>query len=291
MSSWGNFSFSELKLLEKSFCWVLLCLLSAFKLWCGCHFLKCRLNHWSLHDCNIYSIPWAGICAFWYWFMVHTGDAESSCSFHYFEQGKDLCYSSSCTPAIQSIWWGIQIWELKESCQIPMSSIYCGKGSSFLGFVPPNDMVNPNLWLALNLMIPVWLADHFVAQLHIYPGVTGNLSTLTHFQLQEWYEDYSFWTRHLQTLSMVLIPSSLTLSEYQSRMHPLMILGPWPHQSLQDCCMQLVPFLIILNCSLLQALNLISYGIRYSFCQYHCRAKCHPPNWFICSSHPVAFGF
>ena len=38
----------------------------------------------------------------------------------------------------------------------------------------------------------------------------GKVPTLIHIPLGSGCEDYSFWIKHLRTLSMVLIPSSLT---------------------------------------------------------------------------------
>ena len=35
-----------------------------------------------------------------------------------------------------------------------------------------------------------WLADHFVAWSHIYPGFMGKVSSLTHFPLELGCEDY-----------------------------------------------------------------------------------------------------
>ena len=38
----------------------------------------------------------------------------------------------------------------------------------------------------------IWLVEHFVAQLPIYPGFTGIMVSLTHFPLELGCEDYSF---------------------------------------------------------------------------------------------------
>ena len=37
-----------------------------------------------------------------------------------------------------------------------------------------------------------WSAEQFVAHLHIYPGFTGKVTSLTHFPLQLGCEDHSF---------------------------------------------------------------------------------------------------
>ena len=38
------------------------------------------------------------------------------------------------------------------------------------------------------------LAEHFIAQSHIYAGFMGKMSTLTHFLFETGCEDYSFWS-------------------------------------------------------------------------------------------------
>ena len=37
-----------------------------------------------------------------------------------------------------------------------------------------------------------WSVEQFVAHSHIYPGFTGKVSSLTHFPLEPWCEDYAF---------------------------------------------------------------------------------------------------
>ena len=116
----------------------------------------------------------------------------------------------------------------------PLSSLHDGEGSSVPGCVPPNDMVNYELVMdvkpgdsgvmtgyQVDEVTHTWLAECFIAQSHIYPSFTVRMSTLTHFPLEPGCENYSFWTKQSQTLSMVLILSSWTLSTYQNWMHPL----------------------------------------------------------------------
>ena len=67
-----------------------------------------------------------------------------------------LCCSVCCTPAIPSIWWGIQLWGLGRELPNPLPSLHGGKGSSFPGLVPSNDQSTLNLQWALNLVILVW---------------------------------------------------------------------------------------------------------------------------------------
>ena len=104
-----------------------------------------------------------------------------------------------------------------------------------------------------------WLVECFVAWSHIYPWFRSKVSTVAHFWLEPGCDDH-FWTDQLKTLNMVLIPSSLTPSKHQNRMHLLISLKSWLLQSPQGYLARLVPFLIILNCSLLLVSNLLSYG-------------------------------
>ena len=48
-------------------------------------------------------------------------------------------------------------------------------------------------------------AEYLVAKSHIYLMVTGIVSTLADFAFESGCEGYSFWTKQLQALSMVLI--------------------------------------------------------------------------------------
>ena len=50
-----------------------------------------------------------------------------------------LCYSNSCLPAIQSIWWDIQLWEF-NSHPVPLPSVHGRESYSFSGSVPTNYM-------------------------------------------------------------------------------------------------------------------------------------------------------
>ena len=95
----------------------------------------------------------------------------------------------------------------------------------------------------------------------------------------------------LQTFSIVLIQSSPIPSKHQSWMHPLTSLMPWLLQSFQGSYTWLVPFLIILNCSMLLASNLINFGssLGHILCQYHWLAKYEPLNYlfFTLASRPL----
>ena len=80
-----------------------------------------------------------------------------------------------------------------------------GEGSSFPGLVPSDDVVNSDCVIGIkpgdsgvvigyqvDRFIRSWSAEQFVAGSHIYPGFTGEVSSLTHFPLEPGCEDYDF---------------------------------------------------------------------------------------------------
>ena len=92
-----------------------------------------------------------------------------------------------------------------ESHPIPLPSLCDGEGSSFPGLVPSDDVVNSDSVMGIKpgdsgLVIEyqvddftrTWSARQFVANSHIYPGLTGKVSSLTHFPLEPGCEDYAF---------------------------------------------------------------------------------------------------
>ena len=101
-------------------------------------------------------------------------------------------------------------------------------------------------------------------------------------------EEYSLWTRQVQTLNMVLIP--LTPSKHWNLTHPLSLL-PQLLQPLQGSDAQLGPFVTILNHSLLLSLDVINYNARlgHHFWQAGKMSSCKMIHYF--SSHHVTFGF
>ena len=139
------------------------------------------------------------------------------------------------------------------------------------------------LWWGLNLMIPLligykvdeftctWLVELLVAQTYILPGFMGKVSSQTHYCLNQGVRIIHLWTKQLQTLSMVLILSSLTPLRHWNWMHHLMNLMSLLLQSLQGSNIWLLSLLILLNCHLLLASNLINYAARlgYYVCLYH----------------------
>ena len=58
-------------------------------------------------------------------------------------------YKYSCSPVIQSIWWGIQLWGWGESHLTHLLSLHGRYGSSFPGLVPSNDTVTCASMLAI----------------------------------------------------------------------------------------------------------------------------------------------
>ena len=92
-----------------------------------------------------------------------------------------------------------------ESHPIPPPSLCDGEGSSFPGLVPSYDAVNSDsvmgvkpgdsgvvIGYQVDEFTCTWSAEQFVAHSHIYPGFTGKVTSLTHFPLEPWCEDYAF---------------------------------------------------------------------------------------------------
>ena len=125
-----------------------------------------------------------------------------------------------------------------------------------------------------------WSADQFVAHSHIYPGFTGKVSSLTHFPLEPGCEDYSFLDQAMtdfeQGLDSILTDSLETPELDTSLDEPM----PLPLQSLLGFITWLVLFLIILNCSLLLAYDLVNCGARLGLFLHLCLClpRCQHPN-------------
>ena len=107
-----------------------------------------------------------------------------------------------------------------------------------------------------------WSAELFVAHSHIYPGFTGKVSSLTHFPLEPGCEDYAFLDQAVVDFNKDWTPSSLMYSRPWNWTLCWRSLMPLHLQSLLGFSAQLVPFLIILSCSLLLAFVLINCGAR-----------------------------
>ena len=78
--------------------------------------------------------------------------------------------------AIQSIWWGIQLWGLAESHPIHLPSLHGGEVFCLPAFVPPIDMVNSESVVSVkpgdsgvvtgfqvHAFTHTWSAENFVA--------------------------------------------------------------------------------------------------------------------------------
>ena len=101
-----------------------------------------------------------------------------------------------------------------------------------------------------------------------FPGFIGKVSSLTNFLLVPGCEDYSFLDQAVENFEQSL-DSILTGWTHQNWIHHLRSLILLLNQ-LQGSYSQLVPFLILLNCSLLPVSNLVSYGARLEHYFYLC---------------------
>ena len=108
------------------------------------------------------------------------------------------------------------------------ASPYDGKGSSFPGLVPSDDMVNSESVMGIkpgdsgvvigyqvDEFTCTWSAEQFVAHSHIYSGFTGKVSSLTHFPLEPGCKDYTILDQAIvdfeQGLDSILTDSLKTL--------------------------------------------------------------------------------
>ena len=97
---------------------------------------------------------------------------------------------------------------------------------------------------------------------HIYPGFTGKVSSLTHFPLEPGCEDYAFLDQAVADFEQGLdsiLTDSLETSELDTSLEEPDAL---PLKALLGFSTWLVPFLIILSCSLLLAFVLVNCGAR-----------------------------
>ena len=93
--------------------------------------------------------------------------------------------------------------------------------------------------------------EWYIGQSQIYPGFIGKMSNLTHFPLKLGCQGYTFLDHAVDDFNQGMIPSKQILSKHQNWMHSLISLMPLFLQSLEVSHAWLVPFLIILNHSLL----------------------------------------
>ena len=170
-----------------------------------------------------------------------------------------------------------------ESHLIPLPSLHDGEGSSFPGLVPSDDAVNSDSVMGMkpgdsgvligyqvDEFTRTWSAEQFVAHSHIYPGFTGKVSSLTYFPLEPGCEDYAFLDQAVADFKQGLdsiLTDSLKILELTLPWRSLM---PLHLQSLIGFSAQLVPFLIILSCSLLLTFVLINCGARLGLFLHLC---------------------
>ena len=125
--------------------------------------------------------------------------------------------------------------------------------------------------------------EYFIAQSHIYPSFTGKVSTLIYFTLEPGCEDYFFCTKQSKTFTWSSFYPHRLLSAYQNWSYLVMRMMPRLLQSPQGVYAWWVPILIIVDCSLPIASNVIHYGTRigHYFYLYHRQVKCQPLSEFI----------
>ena len=183
-----------------------------------------------------------------------------------------------------------------ESHLITLTSLHDGEGSSFPGLVPSDYAVDSDSGMGVkpgdsSVVIGyqvdeftcTWSVEQFVACSHIYPGFTGKVSSLTHFSLEPGCEDYAFLDQAVADFKQGLdsiLTDSLKTPELDTSWRSLMPLHP---QSLLGFSTWLVPFLIILICSLLLAFVLINCGARLGFFLHMCLwlPRCQHLNLFV----------
>ena len=121
-------------------------------------------------------------------------------------------------------------------------------------------------------------AENFIAQLHIYPGLTGKVSPWIDFPPELGCEEYSF-----------LGPDSWRFHGWSCFYPTISVDTPYLDASFEEAYVLpssvstgfltwLVPVLIILDHSLLLEINCINYGARLGiyFYLYHRQVKCQP---------------
>ena len=162
-----------------------------------------------------------------------------------------------------------------ESHPMPLPFLHDGEGSSFPGLVPSDDMVNSESVMGIkpgdsgvvigyqvDEFTCTWSAEQFVDHSDFYLGFTGKVSSLTHFPLEVGCEDYAFFDQAIadfeEGLDSILTNSPETLELDTSLDEPDVITSSVS----SGFSTWLVPFLIILNCSLPLALGIINCGAR-----------------------------
>ena len=107
---------------------------------------------------SLWCIPMVGICI--HLVLIHGPSQEHAKNLlnQCFEYGMINYNPTQQLPsAIQSLWWGIQLLVLVESPNPSAFHSWCG--GSFSGLVQPNDMIDSESMMWLNLVILVWWLD------------------------------------------------------------------------------------------------------------------------------------
>ena len=104
-----------------------------------------------------------------------------------------------------------------------------------------------------------WSAEHFAAWSHIYPAFIDKVSTLAHFPIKPGCKDYFFLDEAVKDFEFDL-HSNLMDSVDTSELDASFDENDAMPSSVSSRFLHTVPFLTILDCSLLLASNLINYG-------------------------------
>ena len=267
-------------------------MLSTVRLPCGCLFHLWGLNHCRLHHSHLGILPMTDVCVSLWWPEAHARYALSGCFLLCFKLVGPLLLRYP--PAFPAIWLQIQFWEFGSKLPNPSTFLTWHWGIFFPGLVLCNDTVigggHETWWFQCSDWVSGWwIYFHLVSR--------ELCCLITHLS---WLHRQGVITNLLSTWMWMWMwrlffsgPSSCRLWA-RSGFHPhwLSICQNWIHhlrslmslllQSLWGSYTWCVTFLILLNCSLLLASNLINYGARldHYFCLWHWQVRCQHLNWF-----------
>ena len=207
-------------------CCQLWCILSIFRLHCDWHFHLWGLNHCGLH----YQRPLEHTHSRDMCILVIVWGLHQKCTQWLFPPllwaGGSLKLLS-CPPAIPVILWVIQPGSSIGSHQILMPSLHSGEGFSIPGLLPLNDMVNSKsvvgmksgdsgvvMQYQVDEFASTWSMEHFVAHSIFILFLWAWCHQWPASYLNQGVRIIPFWTRQLQTLNRIWIPSSLTLPRH-----------------------------------------------------------------------------
>ena len=179
----------------------------------------------------------------------------------------------------------------QQSYPVPPPPLHSRGGSSFPGSAPPSDMVSSKSVVGVKPGVLIryqvgefthaCLVECFIAWSHIYPSFTGKVSRLTHFPLEPGCQDYSFLHQVVEDFEHGLhsiLPDSINLPDLNASFAEADVI-----LSSASFCTSFYYCLILLDCSLLLASNLINHGARlgHCCCLSHRQVECQILNWFI----------